>query len=210
MLCITWSRRISEIQKSKKSFPVEKLTHLSIKEYQDFQTPNFKIPYSEMQILKQILQSLMYDRTMALKQWIIYILAEFHGSNSPSCHKRGPTSSAFLSEWLTPSSGLFPELYLFDKTPNISICFLLYFRCYSETSKDKALANKTPSCPVAPQLPDPHHQSAKVPKFPFSCRITWQQHTHFDGTQITCLLQKGLQSILSPQIKILHRLMTSP
>lgn len=34
---------MSEIQKSKKSFPVEKLTHLSIKEYQDLQTTNFKI-----------------------------------------------------------------------------------------------------------------------------------------------------------------------
>lgn len=90
MLCITLSWRIPEIQKSKKSFPVEKLTYLSIKDYQDFQATNFKIPYSEMQIVTQISQSIMYDRTMALKQWIIYSLAEFLGSNSPSCHKTDP------------------------------------------------------------------------------------------------------------------------
>jgi len=69
---------------------VEKLTHSSIKEYQDFQATDFKIPYPEMQILTQILQSLMYDRIMALKQRIIYNLAEFHGSNSPFCHKTDP------------------------------------------------------------------------------------------------------------------------
>lgn len=69
---------------------MEKLTYLSIKDYQDFQATNFKIPFSEMQIVTQISQSIMYDRTMALKQWIIYSLAEFLGSNSPSCHKADP------------------------------------------------------------------------------------------------------------------------
>lgn len=71
---------------------MEKLTHLSIKAYQDFQEMNFRIPFSEMQILTQISQSIMYDRTMALKQWIIYSLAEFLGSNSPSYHKIDPPS----------------------------------------------------------------------------------------------------------------------
>lgn len=45
MLCKTWSWRNSEIQKFMKSFPVEKLIHLSIKEYWYFQATNFKIPY---------------------------------------------------------------------------------------------------------------------------------------------------------------------
>lgn len=61
-----------------------------MKEYEGFQTTNSKIPYSEMQSLTQISWSLMYDRTMALKQQIIYSLAEFHSINPPSCCKTDP------------------------------------------------------------------------------------------------------------------------
>lgn len=133
-----------------------------------------------MQILTQFSQSIMYDRTMALKQWIIYSLAEFLGSNSPSCHKIDtPPWLSPLSGWQTAGSLAYSwsATSLNDKTPNISICFQLYFGCYRETSKDKAIANRTCSHPPAPQLPDPQQQSAKIPRSPFSSRITWQLQT---------------------------------
>lgn len=114
-----------------------------------------------MQILTQILQCLMYDRTMALKQWIIYSLAEFHGSNSPSCHKIDPPS------WLSSLSGSHQALaysqsstFLNDKTPNITICFPLYFRWNQQRQSNCRKPTLLPPLHCSYQI------LTKVPKFP--------------------------------------------
>lgn len=159
MLGITWSRRISENQKSKKSFPVKNSHIFLMNRIKSSRKITLKSPGQRWK-LSQVLQSCVYDRSMALEQPIITSSAEFQGGNSPPCHRTDPPPQ------LSSLSG-FPELHLSGwQTPNIFISFPLFQVLYWNHWRQSNWKQNTllPCCaavigssPTVPKFSHPNH-----------------------------------------------------
>lgn len=114
-----------------------------------------------------------------------------------------PTSLAALFEWVILGSTSFPELHLFEwETPNISICSPLYFRCCSETSKDKATENNTllPCCTAVIRSSATKGQSSQIQITLYLQNFLAAPHW-FWWYSDNLPLQKGLQTTLILKIK---------
>lgn len=138
---------------------------------------------------------------MALKQWIIYSLAEFLGSNSPSCHK----IEVFFPLWVDNKHQTF---WLIPRVPPLWTTklqtFLSVSRCTSGAIEKPAKIKKLQT-EHAPALLHHSYQilTNKVPKFPDLPLATESlgSYRHFHGTWITCPLQKDLQTIIILKIR---------